>query len=231
MSSLFLWSMARFLRAVATAQTTLSTSIRKSSTKMGRPFSFRTAALNHAKSLVSVPVSRIFRKFFSSFEYGNLCATSYKSKSIFGSIADPGCWSRIRIFSIPAPGSASNNLMIRTQKHGFLSSRKYDPGCSSRIQILIFYPSRIPDVGVKKAPKGKANKRRCHEIPLSLTWYLCWAASSRRTDSECLPPPPPTSPDWNSWRAGWDRAAPPPAARAAPFPIPDRPTVRRLSGD
>ncbi len=34
----------------------------------------------------------------------------------------------------------------------FLSSRKYDPGCSSRIRILIFYPSRIPDPGVKKAP-------------------------------------------------------------------------------
>jgi hypothetical protein len=36
--------------------------------------------------------------------------------------------------------------------HLFLSSRKYDPGCSSRIRILIFYPSRIPDPGVKKAP-------------------------------------------------------------------------------
>jgi hypothetical protein len=26
-----------------------------------------------------------------------------------------------------------------------------DPGCSSRIRIMIFYPSRIPDPGVKKA--------------------------------------------------------------------------------
>ncbi len=26
----------------------------------------------------------------------------------------------------------------------FLNSRKYHPGCSSRIRILIFYPSRIP---------------------------------------------------------------------------------------
>ncbi len=33
----------------------------------------------------------------------------------------------------------------------FLSSRKYGEGCSSRIRILI-YPSRIPDLGVKKAP-------------------------------------------------------------------------------
>jgi hypothetical protein len=47
--------------------------------------------------------------------------------------------SRVRIFSIPDPGSASKNLSILIQK--ILSSRKYDPGCSSR----------IPDPGVKKA--------------------------------------------------------------------------------
>jgi hypothetical protein len=29
----------------------------------------------------------------------------------------------------------------------FLSSWKYDPGCSSRIGILIFYPTRAPDPG------------------------------------------------------------------------------------
>ncbi len=37
-------------------------------------------------------------------------------------------------------------------KKFFLSYRKYDPACSSRIRILIFYPSRITDPGVKKAP-------------------------------------------------------------------------------
>ncbi len=36
-------------------------------------------------------------------------------------------------------------------KKWFLSSRKYDQGSSSRIRILTFYPSRIPDPGVKKA--------------------------------------------------------------------------------
>jgi hypothetical protein len=35
------------------------------------------------------------------------------------------------------PGSASKNLSILTPKM-FLNSRKYDPGCSSRIRILIF---------------------------------------------------------------------------------------------
>jgi hypothetical protein len=45
--------------------------------------------------------------------------------------------------------SASKNLCILTQKL-FQSSRKCDPGCSSRIRILIFYPSRIP--GSKRPP-------------------------------------------------------------------------------
>jgi hypothetical protein len=53
--------------------------------------------------------------------------------------------SLIRIFSIPDP----LQKVFKPPKK-FLSSRKYNPGCSSRIQI--FYPSRIPDPGVKKAP-------------------------------------------------------------------------------
>lgn len=44
MSSLFLTSSAMFLSAVATEHTTLSLSIRNSSTRMGSPFSLRTAA-------------------------------------------------------------------------------------------------------------------------------------------------------------------------------------------
>ncbi len=52
-------------------------------------------------------------------------------------------------------GSGSKNLSTLTQKK-WLSSRKYDPACSSWIQdqirIRIFYLSRIPDPGVKKAP-------------------------------------------------------------------------------
>jgi hypothetical protein len=55
------------------------------------------------------------------------------------------------MFSIPDPGSASKNLSMLTQN---IVSKllKYDPGCSSRIRILIFYPSRILNPGVKKAP-------------------------------------------------------------------------------
>ncbi len=67
---------------------------------------------------------------------------------------NPG--SRIRFFSIPDPGSASKNLSILTQKKWFLTSRKYDPGCSSRIRN--FYPSRV-----------QGSKR--HRIPDPQHWY------------------------------------------------------------
>jgi hypothetical protein len=50
------------------------------------------------------------------------------------------------------PGSASKNLSILTQK------LIYDPGCSSRIRTLIFYPSRIP-----------GSKR--HRIPYPQHWF------------------------------------------------------------
>jgi hypothetical protein len=60
---------------------------------------------------------------------------------------------------IPDPNYLHPGSRIRVKefkyfnpKKWFLSSRKYDPGCSSRIRMLTFYPSRIPDPGVKKAP-------------------------------------------------------------------------------
>ncbi len=84
------------------------------------------------------------------------------------SVADPGCLSRIRLFSIPDPGSELSPSRIpnphqrikyfnpkKCKKKWFLSSKKYDPGCSSRIRMLTFsHPgsrgqkgtqSRIPD--------------------------------------------------------------------------------------
>ncbi len=78
------------------------------------------------------------------------------------SVADPGCLFRIRPFSIPDPGSELSPSRIRIKefkyfnpkkaKKWFLSSRKYDPGCSSRIPDpdADFLP--IPDPGAKKAP-------------------------------------------------------------------------------
>ncbi len=67
--------------------------------------------------------------------------------------------SLIRIFFIPDPGSASKNLTylstyFNPKNRKFLSSRKYDPGCSSRIRIPDPDPDflPIPDFGVRKEP-------------------------------------------------------------------------------
>jgi hypothetical protein len=73
---------------------------------------------------------------------------------LFHGVADPGCLSRIRIFLYPGseffyPGSASKNF---SPKKIVSKPRKYDLGCSSRIWIRTFYPSRILDLGVTKAP-------------------------------------------------------------------------------
>ncbi len=56
------------------------------------------------------------------------------------------------------PGSKFCPSRIRIKEFKYfnpkkwLSSRKFDPGSSSRIRILTFFPSWIPDPGVKKAP-------------------------------------------------------------------------------
>ncbi len=68
-------------------------------------------------------------------------------------VADPGCLSGIpapTFFSIPDPNFFHPGSRIHIKefkyfnpKNCFLSSRKFDPGCSSRIRILTFYRSRI----------------------------------------------------------------------------------------
>jgi hypothetical protein len=66
-------------------------------------------------------------------------------------VADSGFFlSRIRIFSSRIQGPGSKRFRIPDPE-----LKKYDvyPGSGFRIQILIFYPCRIPDiVRVKKAP-------------------------------------------------------------------------------
>jgi hypothetical protein len=73
---------------------------------------------------------KVTTTYFFLFQYSN---TPYA----LCSVADPGCLSRIpiRVFSIPDPGSASKNLSIISPKKWFLSSWKYDRGCSSRIRV------------------------------------------------------------------------------------------------
>ncbi len=57
------------------------------------------------------------------------------------------------------PGSdfLTSRIHIKEFKHFnpkncFLSPRKYDPGCSSRVRILIFYPSQIPNPKKHRIP-------------------------------------------------------------------------------
>jgi hypothetical protein len=78
--------------------------------------------------------------------------TSPTSDILAISAADPGCLYRIRIFSYPGSRIRLKEFKYFNPKKWFLSTQKYDPGFSSQIQILIFYPSRILDPGVKKAP-------------------------------------------------------------------------------
>jgi hypothetical protein len=74
------------------------------------------------------------------------------------SVADPRCLSlsriRIRLFSIPDPRSEffypGSQIRIKEFKYfnpkkWFLSSRKYDPGCSSRFPGSKRHRARIPD--------------------------------------------------------------------------------------
>ncbi len=106
----------------------------------------------------------IFRCINNCFQGGLKGCVVCVLGSLPYSVADPGLTSRIRLFSIWDPGSQiwvffhpGSRIRIKefkyfNPKQWFLSSRKYDPGCSSRIRIPDpdFLP--IPDPGVKKAP-------------------------------------------------------------------------------
>ncbi len=73
--------------------------------------------------------------------------------------------SRIRLFSIPDP---HKRIKYFNPKKLFLSSRKYDPGCSSRIRFLIFLT--IPDPGCRDQ-KGHWSRIRIRNTD-SLSWWM-----------------------------------------------------------
>jgi hypothetical protein len=87
-------------------------------------------------------------------------------------IPDPNCLH---------PGSSSKNLSIltpKTAKKWFLSSKKYDPGCSSRIRMLTFsHPdpgSRIQ--GSKRYPipdpgSGSATLQGSETLIFIFSWF------------------------------------------------------------
>jgi len=67
----------------------------------------------------------------------NIIRVVHPESEQWSSVADPGCLSHIRLFSIPNPGSELS------PKKWFLCSRKYDTCCSSRIRMQTFYPFQI----------------------------------------------------------------------------------------
>jgi hypothetical protein len=70
----------------------------------------------------------------------------------------------------------------------FLSSRKYDLGCSTWIRILIFYPSRIPDPGDKKAPDPGSRIRIRNTVYDSLFLQVHeWEKSSDEEEKRLVP--------------------------------------------
>ncbi len=95
------------------------------------------------------------------------------------------------MFSIPDPifpmPNAGSLIRIKecnyfNSKKLFLSSLKYDPGCSSRIRILIFYPSRIPDPGVKKAPDPGSGSATLNERQTTRQRYC---GRLRKKENDC----------------------------------------------
>jgi hypothetical protein len=105
--------------------------------------------------------------------------------------------SRIRTFSIPYPGSSSKNLSILTPKKAkkwFLSSKKYDLGCSSRIQMLTFsHPgSRIQ--GSKRHPIPDPGSGSATLIVIITNAVFC-----KITMGRCVMPIPPLPHVGCSW--------------------------------
>jgi hypothetical protein len=82
---------------------------------------------------------------------------------------------------IPDLGSALKKLSILTHKKWFLSSRKYYPGCSSRIPNpdADFYPSWIPDPGVKKAPDPRSGSATLFFVDQTLQFTYSKAGTSK----------------------------------------------------
>ncbi len=76
----------------------------------------------------------------------------------------------------------------------FLSPRKYDPGCSSRIRILIFYPSRIQ--GSKTAPPDPGSAIHTEQQKAGRTWWFFTLVSDANSWGRF----------WLSWRFSESRS-------------------------
>jgi hypothetical protein len=79
----------------------------------------------------------------------------------------------------PRSGSASINFKYFNPKTCYLSSRKYDPRCSSRIQFFFNYPGSIPDPGVKKHRIQDADPQHRFLLGNFLLSFLSFSSLSR----------------------------------------------------
>ncbi len=113
------------------------------------PFFIKTAILG------KILIRALVKIFY--FGFRNLQIPAPYQASIFPSDADLGCLSRIPETNFFHSGSRIRIIKCKyfDPLNSFLSSRKYDPGCSSRIRIRIFYPSCSRIQGSKK-----------HQIPV-----------------------------------------------------------------
>jgi hypothetical protein len=85
--------------------------------------------------------------------------------------------SRIRTVSIPDPGSSKNLSILNPKKakKWFLSSKKYDPGCSSRIRMLTFSHPGFRIQGSKRHPipdPGSATLHSMIQLHVNSVWDL-----------------------------------------------------------
>jgi hypothetical protein len=90
--------------------------------------------------------------FAQAYYLTNSCKILLTVLRIRDVIPDSG--SELSPSRIPDPQKTKYSILTpKIAKKWFLSSKKYDPGCSSRIPDpdADFLPSRIPDPGVKKA--------------------------------------------------------------------------------
>jgi hypothetical protein len=120
-------------------------------------------------------------KMYSRFRYSVWRSRDVYPGSRIRLFSIPGPGSRIRTVSIPDPGSSSENLSIlapKKAKKWFLSSKKYDPGCSSRIRMLTFsHPGSriqgskrhpIPDPGSGSATLQVLNLKKITSVVLCI---------------------------------------------------------------
>jgi hypothetical protein len=92
------------------------------------------------------------------------------SRLVGSRVADPGCLSRFPDPTFFHPGSRIRNKEFKyfypqKTKKWFLSSGKYDPGCSSRIRMLNFLPIPDPDAELSTHPGSRIQGSKRHRIP------------------------------------------------------------------